>query len=128
MCPCARAGGSDPELPQRRVAVVKALLDAGADPLRAHACAPRLTPQKAIVEHLRTLERDGDESVPDAPGGCAKHHMKAQKHIFANALHDMLAHVTEATERLARQRGDAPPTPILVVDAERRRALGLEQE
>ena len=72
-------------------------------------------------------ERDGDESVPDAPGGCAKHHMKAQKHIFANALHDMLAHVTEATERLARQRGDAPPTPILVVDAERRRALGLEE-
>ena len=53
--------------------------------------------------------------------------MKAQKHIFANALHDMLAHVTEATERLARQRGDAPPTPILVVDAERRRTLGLEE-
>ena len=132
LCPCcwlgrSPAGGSDPELPQRRVAVVKALLDAGADPLRAHACAPRLTPQKAIVEHLRTLERDGDESVPDAPGGCAKHHMKAQKHIFANALHDMLAHVTEATERLARQRGDAPPTPILVVDGERRRALGLEE-
>ena len=65
--------------------------------------------------------------VFNAPGGCAKHHMKAQKHIFANALHDMLAHVTEATERLARQRGDAPPTPILVVDAERRRALGLEE-
>ena len=86
-----------------------------------------MTPQKAIVEHLRTLERDGDESVPDAPGGCAKHHIKAQRHIFANALHDMLAHVTEATERLARQRGDAPPTPILVVDAERRRTLGLEE-
>ena len=37
LCPCcwlgrSPAGGSDPELPQRRVAVVKALLDAGADP------------------------------------------------------------------------------------------------
>ena len=109
---CARAAGSGGACGRQRpgaaatpVAVVKALLDAGAGPLRAHACAPRLTPQKAIVEHLRTLERDGDESVPDAPGGCAKHHMKAQKQRPANAPHDMLAHVTEATERLARQRG-----------------------
>jgi hypothetical protein len=123
LCPCcwlgrSPAGGADPELPQRRVAVVRALLDAGADPLMAHACAPTLTPQKAIVEHLRTLERDDDESLDNVQGGCQKHHMQQHRHLFANALHDMMGHVTEAVERLARQRGNTRPVPQLRVDAD----------
>lgn len=59
LCPCSwldktPTGQLEVDLPERRVMILKALLQAGADPLNTHACAATLTPARSVLRHLKT--------------------------------------------------------------------------
>jgi len=119
LCPCCwldrmPSGFADPDLPRRRVDILQALLDAGADPLRTHACAPGLTPCASVLAHLRKMADDGDDRAPptaandqhaaQAAAGnlpCEKHHLDAHRDVFNAALFEMAHALTRRVEARA---------------------------